>query len=730
METPPPPPRWPPGFRFSPTDEELVLFFLKRRVAAGRPSPYIADVDVYKSHPSHLPERSALRTGDKQWFFCSRLDRKYPNGSRASRTTADGYWKATGKDRSICNAGRAVGNKKTLVYHHGRAPRGERTDWVMHEYTILADALPPPARGRESYALYKLFEKSGVGPKNGEQYGAPFREEDWLDDDDDCELPADPIPIAVSLPTRTVTVVEQIGDVLTVDDQIGDVLTVVDQIGGVAVDKQIGVMTVDDQIGDLEVFLLQNGDDQGNSEPQSDFSTPVSSQPPLQHGHPQGRPSDDGNTSEVADATTSSRGMVMVENTCTELPFGDLEGLLMEISDDQRATESFQEFSEFVPQLQLQHDDHEHEAWPNANMEEISVADYTTSNGVVDASGCTVTELPYEDIEGLLLQLENDQGNVQPLADFSTPVPRHEFHQVGSGDFHGCHGATFSSVDPSSAVQENRDLDPRSDPSNQITQSALTNMPLNWETDCTEETSAMRSVSGLASYDGQDADEEFLEINDFLDPEDVGQQSMNCTATEHLISSSNGMFDSLEFADASMFLPGSFDTAGVATENQFGYLGDSGSQNQGLQYTSESWTHNQVALNVRNHMNHNHVVFSHASGTANFHTVNEQPHNLSPADSQSWFNSAVSALLDAVPANPALAAENNVLNRTLQRISSFRSEQAPKEEASAPVIQVRRRRAGLISVSLLVLLAAILWTFAAGTGYAIKFCKGLWKSST
>uniref|UniRef100_A0A453L5V6 NAC domain-containing protein n=3 Tax=Aegilops tauschii subsp. strangulata TaxID=200361 RepID=A0A453L5V6_AEGTS len=706
------------GFRFSPTDEELVLFFLKRRVAAGRPSPYIADVDVYKSHPSHLPERSALRTGDKQWFFCSRLDRKYPNGSRASRTTADGYWKATGKDRSICNAGRAVGNKKTLVYHHGRAPRGERTDWVMHEYTILADALPPPARGRESYALYKLFEKSGVGPKNGEQYGAPFREEDWLDDDDDdCELPSDPIPIAVSLPRA-----------VTADEQIGDVLTVVEQIGGVTVDKQIGVMTVDDQIGDLEVFLLQNGDDLGNSEPQSDFSTPVSSQAPLQHGHPQGRPSDDGNTSEVADATTSSRGMVMAVNTCTELPFGDLEGLLMEISDDQRATESFEEFSEFVPQLQLQHDDHEHEAWPNANMEEISVADYTTSNGVVDASGCTVTELPYEDIEGLLLQLENDQGNVQPLADFSTPVPRHEFHQVGSGDFHGCHGATFNSVDPSSAVQENRDLDPRSEPSNQITQSALTNMPLNWETDCTEETSALRSVSGLASYDGQDAEEEFLEINDFLDPEDVGQ-SMNCTATEHLISASNGMFDSLEFADASMFLPGSFDTAGVATENQFGYLGDSGSQNQGFQYTSESWTHNQVALNVRNHMNHNHVVFSHASGTANFHTVNEQPHNLSPVDSQSWFNSAVSALLDAVPANPALAAENNVLNRTLQRISSFRSEQAPKEEASAPVIQVRRRGAGLISVSLLVLLAAIMWTFAAGTGYAIKFCKGLWKSS-
>lgn len=54
METPPPR-RWPPGFRFSPTDEELVLYFLKRRIASGRPSPYVADVEVYKSHPSHLP---------------------------------------------------------------------------------------------------------------------------------------------------------------------------------------------------------------------------------------------------------------------------------------------------------------------------------------------------------------------------------------------------------------------------------------------------------------------------------------------------------------------------------------------------------------------------------------------------------------------------------------------------------------------------------------------------
>lgn len=36
---------------------------------------------------------------------------------------------------------------------------------------------------QDYYALYKVYKKSGPGPKNGEQYGAPFREEDWADDE-------------------------------------------------------------------------------------------------------------------------------------------------------------------------------------------------------------------------------------------------------------------------------------------------------------------------------------------------------------------------------------------------------------------------------------------------------------------------------------------------------------------------------------------------------------------
>lgn len=36
--------------------------------------------------------------------------------------------------------------------------------------------------GKDAYVLCRIFQKSGSGPKNGEQYGAPFVEEEWEND--------------------------------------------------------------------------------------------------------------------------------------------------------------------------------------------------------------------------------------------------------------------------------------------------------------------------------------------------------------------------------------------------------------------------------------------------------------------------------------------------------------------------------------------------------------------
>lgn len=75
--------------------------------------------------------------GEKEWYFFSPRDRKYPNGSRPNRVAGSGYWKATGTDKIITNEGRKVGIKKALVFYIGKAPKGTKTNWIMHEYRLL-----------------------------------------------------------------------------------------------------------------------------------------------------------------------------------------------------------------------------------------------------------------------------------------------------------------------------------------------------------------------------------------------------------------------------------------------------------------------------------------------------------------------------------------------------------------------------------------------------------------
>nr|GMC77307.1 NAC domain-containing protein 78-like [Ipomoea batatas] len=173
-----------PGFRFHPTDEELVFYYLRRKVCA-KPLRFdaISEIDIYKVEPWDLPGMSRLKTRDLEWYFFSMLDKKYGNGSRTNRATEKGYWKTTGKDRAVNHRSKLVGMKKTLVYHSGRAPRGQRSNWVMHEYRLVDEELSKAGIVQDAFVLCRVFQKSGAGPKNGEQYGAPFVEEEWEEDE-------------------------------------------------------------------------------------------------------------------------------------------------------------------------------------------------------------------------------------------------------------------------------------------------------------------------------------------------------------------------------------------------------------------------------------------------------------------------------------------------------------------------------------------------------------------
>nr|POE66314.1 nac transcription factor 32 [Quercus suber] len=137
----------PPGFRFDPTDRELVKYYLKPRVL-NKPLPELSfmEVDLYNQNPDTLAEQN-IDYGEKIWYFFTPRNRKYQNGSRPNRAAGDGYWKANGADVQIKEKGVIIGFKKTLSFMRGKPPKGEKTGWIMHEYKINA---PTPTKRSEN----------------------------------------------------------------------------------------------------------------------------------------------------------------------------------------------------------------------------------------------------------------------------------------------------------------------------------------------------------------------------------------------------------------------------------------------------------------------------------------------------------------------------------------------------------------------------------------------------
>ncbi|KAL0385823.1 UNVERIFIED_CONTAM: NAC domain-containing protein 1 [Sesamum radiatum] len=162
----------PPGFRFHPTDEELIMHYLRNQ-ATSRPCPVsiIPEVDIYKFDPWELPAKAEF--GENEWYFFSPRDRKYPNGVRPNRAAVSGYWKATGTDKAIYSGSKYVGIKKALVFYKGRPPKGVKTDWIMHEYRLSESRSQPLKQNGsmrlDDWVLCRIYKKKNLGRSTCDQ---------------------------------------------------------------------------------------------------------------------------------------------------------------------------------------------------------------------------------------------------------------------------------------------------------------------------------------------------------------------------------------------------------------------------------------------------------------------------------------------------------------------------------------------------------------------------------
>ncbi|MED6206924.1 hypothetical protein PIB30_031150 [Stylosanthes scabra] len=164
----------PPGYRFYPTEEELISFYLRNKLEGVREdmNRVIPVLDIYEYSPSQLPQISGeASVGDsEQWFFFIPRQESEARGGRPKRLTTTGYWKATGSPNHVFSSdNRVIGMKRTMVFYCGRAPNGTKTDWKMNEYKAIdlhhassssSSSNKPVPMLRQEFSLCRVYKKT------------------------------------------------------------------------------------------------------------------------------------------------------------------------------------------------------------------------------------------------------------------------------------------------------------------------------------------------------------------------------------------------------------------------------------------------------------------------------------------------------------------------------------------------------------------------------------------
>ncbi|KAJ4845142.1 hypothetical protein Tsubulata_018404 [Turnera subulata] len=181
----------PPGYRFYPTEEELVSFYLRNKLEGKRQEMdrIIPVINIFDVEPVHLPKLSGERCqGDtEQWFFFVPRQEREARGGRPKRSTASGYWKATGSPGYVYSSdNKVIGLKKTMVFYKGKAPAGRKTKWKMNEYRAIEEVAENSnnvtiPKLRHEFSLCRVYVISGCfrafdrrpleGMKRGDDYG-------------------------------------------------------------------------------------------------------------------------------------------------------------------------------------------------------------------------------------------------------------------------------------------------------------------------------------------------------------------------------------------------------------------------------------------------------------------------------------------------------------------------------------------------------------------------------
>ncbi|XP_024176424.2 NAC domain-containing protein 14-like isoform X1 [Rosa chinensis] len=175
----------PKGFRFQPSDEELLSHYLEKKNYQSKDpqiEAIIPEINVCDHEPRDLPALVFKRAEflDKEWFtmadspdmeryffsplvFKNSTSKSKSKGkgkgksTQINRATKEGSWKKQGGDKRITRpySDKQIGGKRILTFY---LRDKQRTDWVIHEY-YLTKANSDEQVG--DFVLCRLKNKSG-----------------------------------------------------------------------------------------------------------------------------------------------------------------------------------------------------------------------------------------------------------------------------------------------------------------------------------------------------------------------------------------------------------------------------------------------------------------------------------------------------------------------------------------------------------------------------------------
>ncbi|XP_050224794.1 NAC transcription factor 25-like [Mercurialis annua] len=139
--------KMPPGYKFLPTDEELITHYLMNKVSDHESLPphdfqEIEDNELHSKPPCNLVKYSC---GEREWYFFIHIGEEEfvdDEGNKRSsiRIVGEGlgFWRANGQEQPIFNCdGDVFAFKIQFTYFSGNSPKDARkTHWRMDIYRL------------------------------------------------------------------------------------------------------------------------------------------------------------------------------------------------------------------------------------------------------------------------------------------------------------------------------------------------------------------------------------------------------------------------------------------------------------------------------------------------------------------------------------------------------------------------------------------------------------------